>query len=224
MTVVPLRHARPLGALALAGVMATVVAGCSGTTTPSAIASFVANASLPPVATEAPTTATSEEPSESAGPSAVATSIDPCQLITAADASTLVGVTFGAGKAHTNENNVKDCVYSAGTNVFTVEVAVAPDEATAKAAEASAKQDLENQGKGMIKSGMKVTELPSFAPNTDAALLEGSVTGPIKLDARSMFLLKGTIFAGFDDIAINGSAPSADAMKAEAMKVIGELP
>jgi hypothetical protein len=231
MTQARLDRARHLSALGALAAVALVAAACDSGSAPSALASALSNASLPPIATEAPTAtpATSEgtattEPSESAGPSAVATDIDPCQLITAADASTLAGVTFGAGKAHTTENNVKSCVYAAGTTVFTVEVAVAPDEATAKAAEAGAEKDLEDQGSKMSNAGVKVTKLPGFAPNTDAALMEASVTAPIQFDARAMFLLKNTIFAGFSDIALNGTAPSADAMKAQAMTVISKLP
>ena len=76
------------------------------------------------------------------------TDIDPCQLITSDDASTLVGVNFGAGKATNTENNVKMCSYSGpGPNIFTVEVAVAPDVATAQAAEADAKAELSSRGR-----------------------------------------------------------------------------
>ena len=143
--------ALPIGALVVAAALA--VAACTSDATPSAIASAVAHVSFPPIATEAPTatpteapsTAATEAPSESELPSAVATDIDPCQLITSADASQLVGMKFGAGKASEAENNVKLCTYAApGPNLFSVEVAVAPDVATAKAAEAAALQDLED--------------------------------------------------------------------------------
>jgi hypothetical protein len=236
MTPALLDHAHRRRIVAVLPTLATVAvlaAACTSGSTPSAVASAITNASIPPVATEAPTTAPSEEPSsasteapsESELPSAVATDIDPCQLITQAEASALVGVTFAPGKAATSSNHVRNCVYAApGPNLFTIEVAVAPDEATAKAAEASTEKDLQDRGKQMADLGLKVTELPGFAPNTDAALLEGSVTDPVAMDARALLLLRGTVFVGFSDIAVGGKAPSQDAMKAQANTVLGRLP
>jgi hypothetical protein len=234
MTVVPLRHARPLGALALAGAMATVIAGCSGSTTPSAVASAVANASFP-AATEAPSeppseamsaepsSAATEAPSETELPSAVATAIDPCQLITAAEAGQMVGVTFGAGKEHEGANHVKSCTYTSGTNTFTVDVAVAPDEATAKTAENQAVSAIESN-QGLKDAGMKETKLTNFAPGTDALILDGQVKGQISLAARALMLLKGVTYVGFSDLAIGGDVPSQDAFKNEAMTVISRIP
>ena len=231
MTQPRLARTRPAIALTAFAITAVAVAGCSGSTTPSAVASAVAQVSFPPVATEAPTVApasqgtSTEAPSESALPSAVATDIDPCQLITADEASKLVGVTFGPGKAATSSNHVRNCVYAGpGPNLFTIEVAVAPDEATAKAAEAATEKDLQDQGKQMADLGLKVTKLPGFAPNTDAALLEGSVTSPVAMDARALLLLRGTTFVGFSDIAVGGKAPSQQAMEDEATTVLGRLP
>ena len=228
-------HARPLAAVAVLGAVALLAAGCTSGSAPSAIASAITNASIPPVATEAPTTAPASEgaateaPSESAGPSAVATDIDPCQLITADEASQLTGVKFGAGKESVSDKNVKSCNYAgAGANLFTVEVAVAPDEATAKAAEDDARATLQEQSQKSANIGLKVTELPGFAPDIasgiDAAMLEGGATSPIQFGARAMFVLKGTIFFGFDDVAVGGQPPSADAMQNQARTVLGKLP
>ena len=135
------------------------------------------------------------------------TDLDPCQLITSDDASTFVGVNFGKGKATTTENNVKMCSYSApGPNIFTVEVAVAPDVATAQAAEAAAKADLASQG-----AELAVIPLPSFADDTDAAILQGSASSNgISLGARALLLLKGTTFVGFSDISAGGAQPPSE--------------
>jgi hypothetical protein len=224
------RHIAVLPALAA---VAIIAAACTSGSAPSAIASAISNASLPPIATEAPTSPPSEEasnasteaPSESALPSAVATDIDPCQLITQAEASSLVGVTFGAGKSETDENHLKSCSYAGpGPNIFRVEVAVAPDEATAKAAEAQAQAELASQAKDEAHLALQVTQLPGFADNTDAAILEGSASSPIAVDARAMLLLRGVDFVGFSDVAIGGKAPSQDAMKAQANTVLAKLP
>jgi hypothetical protein len=223
---------RPLAPLTAVAAAALVLAGCTGTTTPSAVASAVVNASIPPIATEAPSVApseatgsSSEEPTESEGPSAVATDIDPCQLITADEAGKLTGTTFGPGKESVSDKNVRSCNYAAaGGNLFTVEVAVAPDEATAKAAEDAAKQDLQDQAQKSANLPLKITQLPNFAPNTDAALMEASVTSPIQFGARAMLVLRGTTFFAFDDVAVGGQPPSAQAMQDEAMTVLGKLP
>ncbi len=220
--------------------LAVVAAVCAGACT-SAAASPSANPSAPasgggipaastegsaaPPPSEAPSTSASEAPSEPALPSAVATDIDPCQLITSADASSFVGVKFGAGKEST-ENNVRRCTYgAAGPNVFNVAVAIAPDVATAKAAEAAQEKDLESQTQDLASLGLKVTKLPNFAPNTDAALLQGGLTkAGLSVAARAMFVLRNTTFFEFGDVAVGGQPPSEQAMKDKAMELLGKVP
>ena len=227
--------ALPIGALVVAAAIA--VAGCTGSSAPSAIASAIAIQSLPPIqiesaaptTSEAPSTAATEAPSESELPSAVATDIDPCQLITSADASQLVGVKFGAGKATETENNVKLCTYAApGPNIFSVEVAVAPDVATAQAAEAAALQDLKDTASQQADLGLNVEVLPSFGPNgdADAAMLQGSKSaGGISLGARALYVLHNTTLFGFSDISLGGSSPpSEQAMKDKATEILATLP
>ena len=213
---------------------AIVVAACSsGGANPSASASTLANANPPPASVaatpeaSASSAAVSEAPSESALPSAVTTDIDPCQLITSDEASAFVGTKFGAGKESTSEGNVKTCNYDApGPNLFFVEVAVAPDEATAKAAEAAQEKDLESQAQDLASLGLTVTKMPGFAPNTDAALMQGSLSeGGISVAARAMFLLRGTTFVGFSDTAVGGGQPpSEQAFKDKANELLAKLP
>ena len=227
-----LARTRPTATLAVIALAAIAVAGCSGSATPSAVASAVAQVSFPPVATEAPTatpapetSSTTSESPEASLATAVPTDIDPCQLITADEASQLVGVKFGAGKESTTDNNLKICSYAGpGPNIFTVEVAVAPDVATAQAAEAQAKADLDAKASQGGLPNLKVTELPGFADNTDAAMLEGSTSKPFAVDARAMLLLRGVEFVAFSDIAVGGQAPSAADMQAQATTVLGKLP
>ena len=221
-------------ALVTAAAVLVVAACSSGGPNPSASASIVANANPPPAASVAATpgpgassAAVSEAPSESAFPSAVATNIDPCQLITADDASAFVGTKFGAGRESTSENNVKTCNYDApGPNLFFVEVAVAPDEATAKAAEAAQEADLESQAQDLASLGLTVTKMPGFAANTDAALMQGSLSeGGVSVAARAMFLLRGTTFVAFSDTAVGGGQPpSEQAFKDKANELLAKLP
>ena len=229
------RFVRGLPAGAFLAISALAVAACTSGSTPSAIASAVVNASLPPIptaapstaATEAPSTAATEAPSESELPSAVPTAIDPCQVITSAEASQLVGVTFGAGKESETSGHVKMCTYAApGPNLFSVEVGIAPDAATAQAAEAAAEQDLKDQASKLANVGLKVDLLPSFAPDTDAAMMQGSLSeGGISIAARAMYVLRNTTFFGFSDVAVGGGQPpSEQAMKDKATELLGKLP
>jgi len=226
---------RSVVALATAAAAIAVIAACStGAANPSASPSSLVNANPPPVASAAATpaasassAAASEAPSESALPSAVATDIDPCELITADDASAFVGVKFGAGKESTADNNVKTCNYDGpGPNLFFVEVAVAPDEATAKAAEAAQEADLESQAQDLASLGLTVTKMPGFAANTDAAIMQGSLSeGGMSVAARAMFLLRGTTFVGFSDTAVGGGEPpSEQAFKDKANELLAKLP
>src|SRR4029079_6569395 len=211
---------------------ALLVAACTRRASPSPTASALAN--VPPAASEQPATpspteaASAPEASESALPSAVATDIDPCQLITSADASSWVGVKFGAGKESTNDNNVKICNYdAAGPNLFFVEVAIAPDVAPAKAAEAAQEAYLQDQAGQLASLGLTVEKLPNFAPNTDAAILQGGMSaGGQKVAARAMFVLRGTTFVGFSDTAVNsgGQPPSEQAFKDKANELLPTQP
>jgi hypothetical protein len=213
-------------------VVTAALAACASGTTPSAIASALANASLPPLPSETATpeptsTPVSEAPSESVFPSAVATDIDPCDLITSEEASALVGVKFGAGKESTTEDNLKICAYSApGPNIFNVDLAIAPDEATAKAAEKTQEQDLQSQADDMADLGLTVTKLPNFAPNTDAAIIQGAKSaGGLSIAGRGILVLRGTTFFGFNDIATGGGQPpSEQAMKDKAMELLDRVP
>ena len=212
------------------------LAACTGSTATETPPASVALAVSPPAAVALPSAEPSASPSgEAASPSpdtstaaspegsAVPTSIDPCQLVTAQEAGALAHATFGPGKAETLEGNSRMCTYGAQTkNVFGVIVAIAPDVATAKKEEASAEADLKANA-AQLEQGMTITKLPGFAPDTDAVLLELKPNA-LGIGGRAIYLLRGTTFVGFNDLVVGGAAPSADAMKTEAMTVLGKLP
>ncbi|MEA2607446.1 MAG: hypothetical protein QOI00_2203, partial [Chloroflexota bacterium] len=138
------------------------VAACSGSASP-AVPTPAATA-LPPaseIASSPPIVSPSQAPADaSAGPTAVPTSIDPCQVISADEAGQLAGVTFGAGKGTTTEGNARICTYGSSTlNVFSAVVAIAPDVATAQAAEAAAQADLKASA-DKLGHDVTVTQLP----------------------------------------------------------------
>ena len=185
----------------------------------------------PPPASETPSTApaASDTPlpstAESAEPSAVATSVDPCQLITAADAGTLAGTTFGAGKESETEGHAKMCVYGAQTkNVFTVAVAIAPSTDVAKAEETAVINQLKQTAAEAGKNALQTSVVPNFADGTDAVIMK---MGPILgINGAAIYVLRGTTFFGFSDLVVGGNAPTIDDVKQKAMDVLngGMLP
>src|SRR5262249_2277213 len=140
------RSARLRTSVALVAISALAVAGCSSSAaSPAPTTASSQAAVLPSIApsvadTPPPSTAPAPpppppEPSPSAesspvaeasgGPTAVPTSIDPCQLITKEEAGQLAGTTFGAGEESETSGHAKLCVYGGQTkNVFTVTVAI----------------------------------------------------------------------------------------------------
>jgi hypothetical protein len=224
-----------LSALAVSACTSGAGPAASATSAASAPPSQAAVAGVPSIAASpVATPAASAEPSPSAessgtalgsGPTAVPTSIDPCQLIPKEEAGQLAGTTFGAGKEEETSGHAKMCTYGAGTsNVFEVVVAIAPDEATAKAQEQAAMNDLKKTASD-LPGGLHVTELPNFAPGADAVEMDGSVSvAGQSISGRGFYVLRGTDFFGFNDLVRNAPAPSEDAAKAEAMTVLGRLP
>jgi hypothetical protein len=148
--------------------------------------------------------------------------MDPCTIVTADEASALAGVQLGPGQAGTTEGNARLCTYGQAGVVFEVIAAEAPDVATAKAEEAAAEALIQKA----VANGLTVTKLPGFADGADAALLEGHLSaGTQKVDAIAIYVLKGKDYFGFSDVATLGAtAPSADAMEAQAMTTLGRIP
>jgi len=236
----PAHLRRPVSLLAVTALVGLAASACASAATPSptAEASPALAASQAPVVLQSAeataTAAASLEPSPSAassqvvfgaGPSAVPTSIDPCQLIPKDEAGKLAGATFGAGKEEETDGHAKMCTYGAGTtNVFEVIVAIAPDEATAKAQEQAAMSDLK-QAAADLPCGLHITSITNFAPGADAVMMDGSVSiGGESIGGRGLYVLRGTTFFGFNDLVRGAPAPSESDAKAEAMTVLGRLP
>jgi hypothetical protein len=206
---------------------------CTSAATPSPSAQtsqapvVLQSAETTPAASTAPSPSaeSSQVAAASSEPTAVPTSIDPCQLIPKEEAGQLAGATFGAGTEEETSGHSKMCTYGAGTtNVFEVIVAIAPDEATAKAQEQAAMNDLKSAAAD-LPSGLHITQLPNFAPGADAVLMDGSVSiGGQSIEGIGIYVLRGTSFFGFNDLVRNAKAPTPDAAKAEAMTVLGRMP
>jgi hypothetical protein len=224
-------RARPLRALLVLSIVG--LAACSSSTAPAttaptatAVATIGTPAATPESASPPSSSGAAPSIGDLGGATAVPTSLDPCQVISAAEAGTLAGATFGAGKESTTSGNARICTYGGATpNVFMFEIAIAPDAATAQADETAALADLDASASQLAGHGVTTTKIPGFAPGADAVLGEATISaGGITVGGRAIYVLRGTTFFGFSDIALGTAPASADAMKTEAMLVLGRLP
>jgi hypothetical protein len=160
-------------------------------------------------------TGASARPIEQAG------GMDACQLIGSAEASAYAGVAYDAGTPLDMEDGASGCAYRAGTtSVFTVIVAQAPWVDYEARAQALVQMDL--------PSGARVDFIPSDVSDLPAdraavATGSGSLFGRT-LNGSACYLLKGTTFVSFSDVALDQATPAPDAVEAEALNVLGRLP
>ncbi len=175
-----------------------------------------------PTPTPAPTSTpapTAEKPAAT-----VSTSLDPCQLITSAEASKLAKASFGEGLEETTSGGGKFCTYGANTtNVFMVFVGQAPDIATAKAYQADFEALIQENLAQLTSEGFVPTDVAGLG---DAAIYdEASFTLPTgTLNGSVIGVRKGTIFFGFSDLVADAPAPSRAAMEAQAKVILEKLP
>ena len=175
-----------------------------------------------------PSGSPSSSPSATPSASGQATTLDPCQLVTAAEASALAGVTFGAGLEETTGSNGtgKRCTYGAQTkNVFFVQVATAASADDAQAQwtteEAEADADLAS---GFDGAAVNVTKSDLTGLGDRAAVGTGSVTIEGQtISGGDIYLLKGPNFLAFGDLTL-GTAPTAAALQAQAVTSLGRMP
>ena len=225
-----IRATRSLSFLALAALAACTTTTGDASTGPTLPArpSLVADASTAPSAIPsmaAPSPTDSAAPEATVAATAVPTAIDPCTLITPAEASKLTGSSFGPSKPTTNANNARTCDYGQQGLFFNVLVVVAPDAATAKAQEPAFKADLEKMASDAGLKSVKLTELPDFEPGVDAAVIHGSVTaGGQTIKGVSLYALKGAVLFAMSEVMFGGTVTSDAAMEAQAKDSLGRLP
>jgi hypothetical protein len=200
--------------------------GTSGTTPPPATQSATEQVSVAATASTVPSATTS--PSTAASQSGVATSLDPCQIVPASEASALAGASYGAGKEEPSGTDGKRCVYgSETTNVFSVLVGQAASAADAGADWSQAQADEQAALKKQLPSGIKINEQTKDVSGLAdrATVMAGSVSlGVESIAASAIYLLKGTVFLSFSDEVIGGHVPTAAALEAEAQKALARVP
>jgi hypothetical protein len=201
--------------IGLAITVALALAACGGTSAGSggvATASTGGGANGGAVSSQPPAVT----PPPSGG--AVLTSVDPCELVPASEASKLAGVPFGPGSEHM-AGDVKECVYGTiTTNEVTISVVQAASVAQAQAAKQQLLADIQQQADGTLK----VTQLDLA---DGAAEAEGSLPfNGTTLAARGIYVLKSTIAFGISNIVIGHDAPASSAFMDEANAALARLP
>jgi hypothetical protein len=203
---------------------ASLLAACgaaAGGTSPTPASSSSSASTPTAVPTQPPTAAPT--PSPTAAP----TSYDPCQLVTASEASSLAGVTYGPGKEETNAGGGRDCVYGAETlNVFMVIVGVASDPATAQAewaAEESKVKSALSTGAQGANVNVSISDVSLSGADMAAVGTGGGTIAGTHINASVMYLLKGAAFVSFSDLVLGKAPPSESDMENEANTVLGRL-
>jgi hypothetical protein len=170
-----------------------------------------------------PSTATSA-PANTLAATVAPTALDPCQLVTSQEASSLAGTSFGAGREDTTSGGGKLCIYGYQTlNVFQVIVGQAPDVATAQADKQQFESEFLTQAHQSAAASLNVTQMPNFADG--AVTMQGSLNlAGQTFSASAIDFLKGPVFVGISDVTAGNGAPSTAALQAEATTVLGRLP
>jgi hypothetical protein len=189
--------------------------------------------SSPTVGTSTPTpvsAAPSSQPTPSSQPS-VASTTDPCQVVTVSEAASLTGASYGPGKEETDSGGGQICVYGYQTlNVFMVLIATAPDAGSAQAQwtqQESKAQALLQQSVSQVQGlnvSLSVNDVTLTGADKAAVGTASATYGGRTFAAAAVYLLKGPVFLSFSDLVVDHPAPSASAMQSEAQTALGRLP
>ena len=211
---------------ALAGCSTAGSAGTTPTATQPASIAATASAATPAATSAATSPVASASPSPSQ--SGVATSLNPCQIVPADEASAVAGTTFGAGEEEPTGTGGERCVYgSETTNVFSVIVGQADSATDAEADYSQEEADAQSAITKQVPAGVKLNEQTQDVSGLGdrATVVSGSVSmGAESIAASAIYLLKGAVFLSFSDEVVGADAPTADALEAEATKALARLP
>lgn len=190
--------------------VALILGGCTTTgsapsaTPPTNIAVGTVPPTVAPTASAAPVETTAES---SSGPSPTPGSIDPCTLLTADEASTLMGTKLGAGVSASLDPD-RVCTFKSGLSEVKVILAPpAPDSATA-----NAYWDAER------------SQVPADLPVADVTLFDRAAYGngsTIGAPVSALFVIKGQYFF---DLYCGFPACSEAASITAAQLIGGRLP
>jgi hypothetical protein len=152
--------------------------------------------------------------------------LDPCQLVTSAEASALAGATFGAGLEETN-NGSRRCVYGAQTtNVFAVIVAQAADSKTANAEWAQEEAQAQAAMAKDVPAGVtppKVGDVSGIGDRAATASGSLAIQGQT-INVSAIYILKGATFLSYSDLVLNKPAPTIDALAVQSTVSLARIP
>jgi len=181
-----------------------------------------APASPSPSPTPTPTASPSASPTGSAKP----TNLDPCQLVTQSEASTLAGATFGPGREESTGGG-KECVYGYQTlNVMDIIVAEAADPTTAQAAYAKGLNDAQTTIAGNLPAGVTVklnpTNTQGIGDQASTITGSGAIQGQT-ISFTGIYVLSGAKFFTIGDLVLNKTPPTVTAIQDQAKVTLGRL-
>jgi hypothetical protein len=207
---------------------ALLIGACSPSATPPA-SSSAPEASSGPAATATPVPAGSAAESMPAEATSAAVPVDPCQLVTADEASALASATFGAGTAGSTSGGALTCTYGGQTtSVVQVIVAQASDATTAQADWAQEQAQAQAALTKAAPAGVNLTFNLSDTAVTGAdraAVASAKVTvGGVTVGVSAIYVLKGATFFTFSDLAVGHDAASASALEAQALTSLARIP
>jgi hypothetical protein len=159
-----------------------------------------------------PTTSTTHAATGTKQPVTTTTTTDPCQLVTASEASALTGASYGPGTEQTAAAG-KSCVYGASTkNVLMVDVFQGSS---------GQLQQIRDEVTTEITQGGQMTPTPVSGLGDEATAYH--VTTNI-FNGASIFALKGTAAIYLVDEVTGSQAPTTAALTATARTALGRLP
>jgi hypothetical protein len=183
----------------------------------------------PPPGTSAPASP-SPSPTPAASPtgSLKPTDLDPCQLVTQDEASTLAHATFGPGKELASPGHPKGCIYGSQTkNVLDVVVAQSPDAKTAQAGFAQAQSQAQAQFAEELPPGIHVDIHSTNAEGIGdkATTVNWSYSGNgVTIAFAGIYVLKDTVFFTIGDLSTETTtAASVADLKTQAQTVLGRI-
>ncbi|HEY5049981.1 MAG TPA: hypothetical protein VII50_03705 [Acidothermaceae bacterium] len=194
----------------------------SATPTPLPPPAPATSASPSPSASPTPSASSAASPTGSASP----TNLDPCQLVTQDEASSLAGTTFGPGKEESTGGG-KECVYgSQTTNVMDIIVAQAIDAKTAQADYAAAQADAQTTIASKLPPGVHVNlNAANAAGIGDQAV---TITGAESLLGQTLsftgiYVLSGATFFTIGDLVLAKPPPTVSAIEDQARTTLGRI-
>lgn len=209
--------------IAVAAVAVVGLAGCSSKNKPLADPTHTPHSSISVSTSPSPTSSSPAHdrvPQASLSAVGAATSIDPCQLVTQDEASSLTHASFGPGQEEGGGLR-KECVYGAQTpNVLSVIVVRAASLADAQ----SGWNQLLAEAKQAAGKAAGLVQLSPDSTIGDRAEWVELDLAQVDISARGLAFQKGAVGVYVIDLVRGGSAPTRDALTAQAQTVLGRLP